>query len=1272
MRLVRNFIVTGTGASVVSLSGTNGVTGTTTVSSGTLEADTPASLSGYSTSGKINVADDATLAVQLAGIQLTGNTTSGSTTVGGLSSTAQLAVGMSVTGAGIPAGDTIATIVDANDITLATAATATATGVSLNFTSTSQFTPADLDTLRADATFTDGEGTATLGLDVTGTNTATYSSVLTDPSNGGSLAVEKLGPGTLTLAGANSYHRRPDHRGGTFIAGISNAGNTGAAGNTTTTIQLGTSTTTSASLEAGTFEVDNSINVGTAGTLTLGNDGGSDDAYFSGAIILSGNALTIAATGTSSTARIVASGTISGSGNLVLNNSSSGGSIWIGFPPPSDVHAGPPQSPNDISNAGTITNIGTSTGLTTISNIITPSVTGVYQNTASLTASPLVLAGPNTFTSGLYIQGGTVDAAQVSGALGATSNVVTLGNTTGSIPAALLISTSFLQFANPIHLAANTNLSGVGGLTIGTTQAVVIGRPTDATATFSGNVTGNNNLTINVAGNGNLIFTGALNISGTITNDGAGVGTTIISSNIPSSVTGITENGTSNLILSGTNANTGNDTITAGELSVGADANLGNGTSIVFNGGTLQITGTTLTSAASGMIGSHPYSITSGTTAGFDINDPNNTFTISDALTQGSGGLTKLGAGTLVLTNANTYTGATLIGGGTLQLGNGGTTGSLNPSSTIVDNSAGAFGILTTLGTFDIDRSNTVTQGTDFSGIGIGTLQLTGNTSSTGNTTAKETIKDLASTTLLAPGMPVSGAGIPAGAKISAILSATSIQLTAPATATATGVTLTFTETGGLANSGTGTTVLTAANTYAGPTYVYSGVLQVGNGGTTGTLGTGPVTIGSGNLVFDLSNTVTVPNIIQNLTGGNPGGSAPVTTGANPGHDMVQTDPSTGLQVSDSSINMHDYVNSNGQLYQYHWGATGSDRPGQIPVLAPFDPIAVQAVGNTVGSGALFYLTTNESTQNTVPTVTLAGNTTSGSITVSGLSSTAQLAVGEAVTGAGIPAGDTIAAIASATSITLATAATATATSVSLTFTPTTTIPVSYTAGSATVTLTAGTIASYGISIGQVVEGVGIVMVPADVNGNGGPGVGTSPTGTFITAVDTVHNTFTLSIAPTASGTSLVLPALANLQASGIGGVQIVSGGGTASGSPGAVDYTQADVGKTLTVAQGQGTFSIGQSNSLTPTTENYANANVTPAQLQITQVTNGQITGVTLVTRRHLPAIFPRRNRRPDLARPDLHGFRLGNNADGELVRQRHRRPVRVRLQYRRWTNGV
>ena len=93
--------------------------------------------------------------------------------------------------------------------------------------------------------------------------------------------------------------------------------------------------------------------------------------------------------------------------------------------------------------------------------------------------------------------------------------------------------------------------------------------------------------------------------------------------------------------------------------------------------------------------------------------------------------MTKLGAGDLVLTSSNTYTGLTTISAGTLQLGNGGTTGSLPTGSAIVNN-----------GTLAFDRGNNVSQGLDFASaisgtggiaqLGPGTLNLTGNNSYTG------------------------------------------------------------------------------------------------------------------------------------------------------------------------------------------------------------------------------------------------------------------------------------------------------------------------------------------------------------------------------------------------------------------------------------------------------------------------------------------------------------------------------------------------------------
>ena len=93
-----------------------------------------------------------------------------------------------------------------------------------------------------------------------------------------------------------------------------------------------------------------------------------------------------------------------------------------------------------------------------------------------------------------------------------------------------------------------------------------------------------------------------------------------------------------------------------------------------------------------------------------------------------------------------------------------------------------------------------------------------------------------------------------------ALLAATNVAAAAGTTLTLSG---NISGVGSLSSTDAGTLVLTGTNTY-GSTAVNSGFLNVGTGGTTGSLGTGPVTLGAGTLVtFNRSNDISVSNNIS-------------------------------------------------------------------------------------------------------------------------------------------------------------------------------------------------------------------------------------------------------------------------------------------------------------------------------------------------------------------------------------------------------------------------
>ena len=86
---------------------------------------------------------------------------------------------------------------------------------------------------------------------------------------------------------------------------------------------------------------------------------------------------------------------------------------------------------------------------------------------------------------------------------------------------------------------------------------------------------------------------------------------------------------------------------------------------------------------------------------------------------------------------------------------------------------------------------------------------------------------------------------------------------------------------GTLTQAGTGTTILTGTNTYTGATAITAGTLQIGNGGTAGTLGTYTGAIAdAGTLAFDLSTPLTLNNVVSGAGGITQGPGSSLTIGA--------------------------------------------------------------------------------------------------------------------------------------------------------------------------------------------------------------------------------------------------------------------------------------------------------------------------------------------------------------------------------------------------------
>jgi autotransporter-associated beta strand protein len=300
-----------------------------------------------------------------------------------------------------------------------------------------------------------------------------------------------------------------------------------------------------------------------------------------------------------------------------------------------------------ISSAGGIT-LGSGHLIVNQSNAGTYS--GIMSGTGSFAkkgASMLVFTGANSYSGQTYIDSGELryNASQNAGNTG----TINVGATSGNDNSAVSIGAVNVTLSNPINIR-----SGSSG------AKSIVGQYTSGTGTLSGSITLNADVTLSVVNpSGNLALTGVISGTGTVTKNDPG-----------------------NLILSGNNAYNGITRINAGLLSIQHNNALG--ASVITNSAVLRYTANNLTVTNKLVLNTGTLAVLSGTGTGSKwdgeinlvdatantISAPSTGRLAINGLISGAGSLTKIGADWLILTNANTYSGGTVVSEGELRLQN--------------------------------------------------------------------------------------------------------------------------------------------------------------------------------------------------------------------------------------------------------------------------------------------------------------------------------------------------------------------------------------------------------------------------------------------------------------------------------------------------------------------------------------------------------------------------------------------------------------------------
>jgi len=544
-----------------------------------------------------------------------------------------------------------------------------------------------------------------------GTNNQTLSGIIS-----GSGVLTQNASSRLTLSGNNSYSGNTTINtgtveigsagrlgGGSYSGNIANSGTliySGTNNQTLSGIISGTGVLTQNASSRLTLSGNNSYSGNTTintGTVEIGSAGRLGGGSYSGNIANSGHFILGSNSNQTLSGQISGNGAITknGSGILTLNGSNNysgnttfnAGTVIIGNATGLGASGNITFGGGSLQyGAGIITDIssriknsGSAILIDTNSNNVAFAGAVDSTNSGGLTkngSGVLTLSGNSSYTGTTSINTGTILIGHANG-LGTTGNITfsggglqyesgitqDLSSRIKNSGSAILVDTN----SNNVTFASAVDSTNSGGFTKNGTGTLTL----NATNAYTGTTTINTGaLQIGAAG-----LLGSGNYSGNIVNSGSFIFGSNSNQTLGGAISGsgaLTKNGSGVLTLTGSNNYSGNTTLNTGTVVIGHANAAGTGKIFQTNGTSLlkiDTTGTITNDMSVYKVQSAQSATLSGditvNNAEWDVNT-GTTLTISGDI-DGSGGVTKTGGGTLVLSGNNTYASATVINAGTLN-----------------------------------------------------------------------------------------------------------------------------------------------------------------------------------------------------------------------------------------------------------------------------------------------------------------------------------------------------------------------------------------------------------------------------------------------------------------------------------------------------------------------------------------------------------------------------------------------------------------------------